>query len=581
MTPSVSKEMKELVNDIEAGSKEYNFYLFASNQFMAKSIDSDGEANAIFRILAFACNMGFDNQMQGSLEPSRVLSDSSGPSLISLKDNVSEMKEISDLLDDGKVKSRINEVLLELGLRKERYQYIESIICGYLKDDINHEEWHSFQSTYYERSYVLSKIYGKVKHEEEIKSRLFNYINKNHHNESSFTLNVFSLIVKLEIEVTQEVINAFLKHIDICMEKGNNTKALYCYNQLIHKYSKDINEKAKYQILKAELAIVIGNSLLSSDTNMKHTLARDYYSQALSLLKTTPRALRTNHIEELILTLPNRITEQDAESINELTSFTTENDIKDIIDTTLANIERASSYFELFILMSYIPLLNKESIYKINEEEASGLLESIFSNGYRMAADGRKILLNSEASIPKSISDLTSSIVSVISLGQIIPCLDGIKSQYFISREIIRTIVINSPIVPTDRVETITSAIYLGFNYKFHEAVYIVCPQIEFLIRQHLKKNGVDTEFRNLNNQTTDELGLSTLMEIKECKEILGDNLHYSIDFIFSNKSGFNLRNEVAHGLLSDNQLQSAATIYAWWLLFSIVFKSISHVRIL
>jgi hypothetical protein len=579
MTPSLSEEIKKIVYEIEGGSKEYNFYLFASNRFMNESMKSEGEAHNLFKILAFSCHMGFDNKMGGSLEPSRVLSDSSGPSLNSLKDNLNEIKELSELLDDGKVKSRINEVLLELGLRKERYPYIESIICGYLKGEINNEEWHSFQRTYYERSYVLSKTYGKKDYEEEITNRFFNYIDKNYQDETSFTKDVFSLIVKLEIEVPQEIIDSFLKHIDICIKKGGHQKALYCYNQLIHKYSKDINEKTKYQILKAELEIDIGNIKLSSDLNMKHTLARDNYAEALSLLKTTPRNLRTPHVEKLIETLPSRITEQDTESINEMKYFTTKNDIREIINASLECIEKAKNYYELFIMMAYIPPIDKASIYETDKEETSSLLEFIFSNGYRVAADGRKILLNSDSSISKSVSDITSSIVSAISLGEIIPYLDGIKSRYFINRELIRGLVENSPIVPTDRIETITSAIYLGFNYKFHEAIYIVCPQVEFLVRQHLKKNGIDTEFRDVNKQTTEELGLSRLMEIDGCKELLGENLHYSIDFMFSNKAGFNLRNEVAHGLLSDEYLHSTATIYAWWLLFSMVMKSLLQIR--
>lgn len=64
-------------------------------------------------------------------------------------------------------------------------------------------------------------------------------------------------------------------------------------------------------------------------------------------------------------------------------------------------------------------------------------------------------------------------------------------------------------------------------------------------------------------------------MELPETEQIFGKSLVFELKSIFTEAIGFNLRNNVAHGLLDDNDSISLASIYAWWMILRLVIRSI------
>jgi hypothetical protein len=53
---------------------------------------------------------------------------------------------------------------------------------------------------------------------------------------------------------------------------------------------------------------------------------------------------------------------------------------------------------------------------------------------------------------------------------------------------------------------------------------------------------------------------------------LFGRNFAFEIRLLFCGPLGPNLRNETAHGLLSDGAASSARAIYAWWVGLRLVF---------
>lgn len=68
------------------------------------------------------------------------------------------------------------------------------------------------------------------------------------------------------------------------------------------------------------------------------------------------------------------------------------------------------------------------------------------------------------------------------------------------------------------------------------------------------------------------EVGLSALMEKPETVDVFAEDTAFEIRALFCDPLGANLRNQVAHGLLSDGTTVSAESIYAWWLALRLVF---------
>ena len=54
---------------------------------------------------------------------------------------------------------------------------------------------------------------------------------------------------------------------------------------------------------------------------------------------------------------------------------------------------------------------------------------------------------------------------------------------------------------------------------------------------------------------------------------IFGEDLTYEIKALSCDQLGPNLRNNIAHGLLNDQEVHSVDVIYAWWLGLKLVFN--------
>ena len=100
------------------------------------------------------------------------------------------------------------------------------------------------------------------------------------------------------------------------------------------------------------------------------------------------------------------------------------------------------------------------------------------------------------------------------------------------------------------------------------------------MVRVELQKVGEVT--CTLDKGIQNEIGLSSLMNRREnILEIFGENLAFEIECIFTESIGFNLRNKIAHGLLSDLEASHLdACIYAWWLSLRIILNSLFYRQI-
>ncbi|MCL2906808.1 DUF4209 domain-containing protein [Shewanella fodinae] len=147
--------------------------------------------------------------------------------------------------------------------------------------------------------------------------------------------------------------------------------------------------------------------------------------------------------------------------------------------------------------------------------------------------------------------------------------------EHRFTKDLMATACHYSPIVPQSREQLLGYALWLGFEYEFGAAIHLLCPQLEHMVRLQLKDVGAITS--NLDNDGIEsECGLSTLMELPEAHELFGEDLTFRLKSIFTDSLGFNLRNEVAHGLLDDNFARSVGSIYAWWMVLKLVIRSIA-----
>ena len=157
--------------------------------------------------------------------------------------------------------------------------------------------------------------------------------------------------------------------------------------------------------------------------------------------------------------------------------------------------------------------------------------------------------------------------------GWILPALKTLHVEHRLRESDFIMLARNSPEVPTGREELVGKALFNGYDYDFVTALHLLTPQIEHMVRTRLKSEGVITIHTDRDG-IEDEKGLSGLVETPEFEQIFGEDLAFEIRALFCDHAGANLRNNVSHGLLTQEQFDSTHSIYAWWLGLKIVFNT-------
>lgn len=92
------------------------------------------------------------------------------------------------------------------------------------------------------------------------------------------------------------------------------------------------------------------------------------------------------------------------------------------------------------------------------------------------------------------------------------------------------------------------------------------------MVRIQLQEAGVRTTIIENGTNIEQEIGFSKLVEKEKFEDIFGKDLSFELKALFCDGAGPNLRNNVAHGLLSSNEMNSVYSVYCWWLCFKLVF---------
>jgi hypothetical protein len=93
----------------------------------------------------------------------------------------------------------------------------------------------------------------------------------------------------------------------------------------------------------------------------------------------------------------------------------------------------------------------------------------------------------------------------------------------------------------------------------------LIIPQVENSIRYLLEQRGV-TVSRFDDEGIQDERPLNDILYCPEIDEIFGEDLAFDLRGLLVERHGSNLRNKVAHGLMSFDGFYSIETIYFWWM---------------
>ncbi|MEN1971283.1 DUF4209 domain-containing protein [Luteimonas sp. MJ204] len=368
-----------------------------------------------------------------------------------------------------------------------------------------------------------------------------------------------------EIQVSRDYFAAASHWFDACQNYAQSMAALV--------------EEAESWVHEAEARV--------SESTPSYLMASSNYESAIQTYRRVPREHRLAYkVDERLAELHALQAEAGARSVAEIRSISSPPvNITTLVDSAREAV-RGKSLTEA--LLAFTSLYGgaswADARASAEEKIRRHPLSSMFSSVV-MSRDGRVIARRpgvnlgggspeeeAEAIRAEAIRDFTLMIGLVIQ-GKVLPALETILVEGSVAEGDLVHLAHRSPIVPPGRERLIGKALFRGFEGDWASAVHLLTPQIENMIRFHLKQAGAKTTTLDPRGIET-ENSLSALTEMEAAKRVFGEDLVFEIQAVFCDPFGPNLRNEVAHGLLDDDQFASPYAVYAWWFALRLVFAT-------
>lgn len=356
------------------------------------------------------------------------------------------------------------------------------------------------------------------------------------------------------------------------------------------KYHQSGDEKGRIESLVSLAACFEQEAdLRLTGSNM---VANTFYENAIQAYRRVPAKYRDAYdVDNKLRSIQAKISDTGEAFLDEMGLMKTPGvDISDLVEASIAHVTGKHSLEEA--LMCFTGLYPGPEYKKLaagaQESMQESFLGSLFGST-RMSGDGRVVAKTPPANLSAGEDDPANQAIlhrqiqqhfdieiQLVVQGQILPALRQLLMEHRVTKEFLAAACHHSPIVPQDRIQLLGYALWLGFEHDFGNAIHLLCPQLENIVRVQLKKSNAHTS--NIDREGIEnENGLSTLMELPEATEIFGEDLTLEIKSVFSDALGFNLRNEVAHGLLNDNASSSIPSTYAWWMILRLIIHSLMN----
>ena len=352
-----------------------------------------------------------------------------------------------------------------------------------------------------------------------------------------------------------------------------------------YKLSGDNEKSVDMTVAQAEAFVEEASARLASDSP-SHAVAAGCIENAIQVLRSIPRSDRgRNLVDQRLEELRLLLNEYSIRAIDEMATVSSPPlDVSDTIEQARnrvigKSVDRALAEFSN-LHHTRARKLRESAKESLSESALRAIIPKIFTTHDGRVSSKTPGMIGSTPTEEDELEIRAEMIgfhyqlqVAVAVQALILPALGVLTLEHSLGETYFVELARQSPIVPPGREILFGKALNQGFNLEFSTSIHLLSPQIENMVRFHLKSAGVTTTHLDHEGIET-EMGLSTLMDFPETRSIFGEDLTFEVNALFCDPMGPNLRNEIAHGLLDDQQINSAYVVYAWWLGLKLVFNT-------
>lgn len=308
-----------------------------------------------------------------------------------------------------------------------------------------------------------------------------------------------------------------------------------------------------------------------------YAAAASWTESAIQTFRRIPHAHRPSHgVEDRLAELQKLMPEYGAQALGEMNTFTSPPiDLTEMATAAMDSVRGKPPLEALVSFARYAVACNydRDRTY-IETSLHKNPLTGLFS-GTHLALDGRVVAKVPSAPLNDSMSDEHQAIVAaqllqhyertlqLVVQGALVPALEVLLAEHRLRVHDFVELARHSPAVTPGRETLVGKALSFGWDGDYASALHLLTPQLEHMVRTHLKAAGELTSVVNPDGIER-EKGLSTLLESQQADALFGKNLAFEIRSLFCGPIGPNLRNDVAHGLIDDRSSQSIFAFYAW-----------------
>lgn len=503
-------------------------------------------------------------------------------------DDVAFFSEIISEIEEPKLCARISDITWLLTQPRDPKYALLAIDC-YRKVPIDTDSWVNGGRVCWDRAIQMCLMLkaGADDRLKEIEITIIDSLNDSSYEDGDLVLWLSDLLAKHELGKKDQItISQKLEELAFKFEENGDIHCSRDYFDATAQWYKKTGNSEKF----AEMIVRSAESwakeavVRQASNSPSNMVAAIFYENAIQKYRTIPTTLREKHnVDSRIAELRKELTKAGENSLNEIGIVSSGPvDITELIQNAVKAVQGKPALEALQAFASVYCGAKVEAIREFSEEMLSKHPLQFLLPATYISADGRVIAkcpgpdihgeYNEAILWPQMVSHYVMGVGLAVH-GNIWPALEVIRQEHRLKEDDFYSIVRQSPTMPPDRMRLVAKALYFGFDNDFVSALHILVPQIEHLVRFHLKQNSVKTTNLDING-IENENGLSTLMENHEINAIFGIDLAFEIKSLFCDPLGPNLRNELAHGLVGYEKSQSIYSIYAWWLTFRIMFNA-------
>lgn len=343
------------------------------------------------------------------------------------------------------------------------------------------------------------------------------------------------------------------------------------------------DDPAAWEMRRMEAECFAEEATQSSKFDSGSMAAASTMQKALQTYRRIPRKWRVrmgcvDRVSEII----GQIEEWNGWSLEDMTVFESDSmDISELVESAEKAVRGRDLHSAMFAFVSLVPPTRLQTLRDVAADVLESSVSSRIASHQTTNKDGLVTLSlpaydpsdpgSVHAHLHKEVMRVFSIAVGLNVKAFIVPAMLTFNEEHNLWEGDLLEVLRRSPLVPPGREHTLAKGLCSGFRGDFQSATQTLAPQVEHLLRFHLKNLGTVTIVRD-DDGTDVEVGLSTLLDKPEAVVFFGgEDMLFEARALFTDRLGGNLRNDVAHGLLEDSDWVSSYTVFAWWWVFRLV----------